>query len=70
MSSGSEIFGIISGVFGTLAVFSFVGGLLPRSQMKELKSQLNETRDLLDKAMEAGTLVAMEGRLWQERLAK
>lgn len=70
MSSGSETFGIISGVFGILAVFSFVGGLLPRSQMRELKSQLEETRDLLDNSMEAGTLGAMDVRFWQERLTK
>ena len=70
MSSGSEIFGIISGAFGTLAVFSFIGGLLPRQQMRELKAQLNETRDMLDKALEEGRFVANEERAWREEFIK
>lgn len=52
MSNASEILGYISSVFGILTIFGTVGGLLPRSQMRETKAQLDDIKGMLDRGLD------------------
>lgn len=61
MSNASEVFGFVTGVFGMLTAFSFVGGLLPRSQMKEIKGLITDSMDILEEAAEDGSIPPHRG---------
>ncbi|EIM80581.1 uncharacterized protein STEHIDRAFT_115473 [Stereum hirsutum FP-91666 SS1] len=70
MSNASEILGYISSVFGILTIFGTVGGLLPRSQMRETKAQLDDIKGMLDRGLEAYKFGTDEMQRWKEKLAK
>lgn len=70
MTSGSEIFGVISGVFGILTVFSFVGGLLPHAKLKDLRDHLDEMRFVLEEIVAEGIMSDGTFSSWENTIRK
>lgn len=70
MTDGATVFGLISGVFGVLGFFSFIGGLFPSAKMQQVANECRDMVDILDYALDDGALTETDVSQWKERIRR